>query len=212
VPRHDDVRTFPPPGGDERWKVDMICGGFPCCQISNSRTAQVAIPEGLEGKDSGLWFEFARVVRRMRPRWVVVENVGALSTRGLDRVLRGLAAAGYDAEWATISAGALGAPHLRKRTFIIAIQDAHGAGLEGHVGKILAQPQKGGQHADAGGPAWWDSEPGLGRVADGVPSGVDGPKRYPEHTKGRLMALGNAVVPLVAEFIGRRIMRAAEGV
>jgi DNA (cytosine-5)-methyltransferase 1 len=161
----------------------------------------------LEGEDSGLWFEFLRVVREARPRWVLVENVGALAVRGLDDVLRGLAAEGYDAEWAVLPASAVGAPHLRKRLFITAVQDAYGQGLEGTIGKILAPPRTWGHDPYSAGPAWWDSEPGLGRVVDGVPAGVDGTKRRrPKYIRERLTALGNAVVPQVSEYIGRRIL------
>jgi DNA (cytosine-5)-methyltransferase 1 len=195
-----DIREFH--GGKE--SVDLICGGFPCTQVSNARTAQVKEPEGLEGKDSKLWYEFERVVRELKPRWVVVENVGALSVRGLPDILRGLASAGYDAEWSVLSSSSLGAPHLRKRLFIVAISHANGKGLERHVGKILAQPKDWRQDAYASRSTWWHTEPGVRRVADGVPAGMDPPRDGTR--KQRLMALGNAVVPQVSEFIGRRIM------
>lgn len=202
--KFSDVREFH--GGDE--KVDLICGGFPCKQVSNARTAQVKDPEGLEGNDSKLWYEFDRVIRELKPRWVLVENVGALAIRGLPEILRGLASSGYDAEWATISAASLGAPHLRKRLFVVAVSHANGKGLERHVGKILAQPKNWRQDAYLARSTWWHTEPGIRRVADGVPLGMDMPRDGTR--KQRLMALGNAVVPQVSEFIGRRIM-AIEG-
>ena len=95
--------------------VDLICGGFPCQDISTAGKGA-----GLSGKRSGLWFEYLRIVRNLRPRWVVIENVGALRRRGLGAVLWGLAGLGYDAEWSVLSAAQVGAPHLRKRLFIIA--------------------------------------------------------------------------------------------
>lgn len=95
--------------------VDVICGGFPCQDISYAGKG-----EGLAGERSGLWYEYARVVREMEPRFVVVENVAALATRGLDAVLGTLADLGYDAEWRSIRASDVGAPHRRERLFIVA--------------------------------------------------------------------------------------------
>ena len=84
--------------------------------------------EGLAGERSGLWREFARVVRELGPRWVVVENVAALRRRGLDAVLRDLAACGFDAQWDCIPAHAVGAPHRRDRIFVVAWR----AAADGH--------------------------------------------------------------------------------
>lgn len=95
--------------------VGLLCGGFPCQNISLAGKG-----EGLNGAKSGLWFEFLRLVRELEPRWVVIENVAALRGRGLDAVLWGLAQAGYDAEWATFGAVDVGAPHHRQRIAIIA--------------------------------------------------------------------------------------------
>src|SRR5271166_2072777 len=133
VRRWDDVRTFPPMADTERqsetstnlphcteppcwntwfescccreWSVDLICGGFPCQDISYAGKGA-----GLAGERSGLWYEFARIVRTIRPRYVLVENVSALLTRGLDAVLGTLVADGYGCEWACIPAAAVGAP------------------------------------------------------------------------------------------------------
>lgn len=94
--------------------VDVICGGFPCQDISYA-----GLGAGLDGERSGLFFEAIRVVRELQPRIVVLENVAALLTRGLDRVLGTLAEIGYDAEWHCIPAAAVGAPHIRDRVFVI---------------------------------------------------------------------------------------------
>src|SRR5687767_562507 len=67
VRRWDDVRTFPPDGD---WGVDVICGGFPCQDISAAGKQA-----GIEGERSGLWGEYERIIRVLRPRIVVVENV-----------------------------------------------------------------------------------------------------------------------------------------
>lgn len=240
VPRYRDVRFFL---GGKRWRqaraawqADLICGGFPCQDISNAGRR-----EGISGRRSGLWSEFARVVRLLRPRYVLVENVAALLGRGMERVVGDLALCGYDAEWDCIPCAALGAVHIRNRVFLLAYPNGQflpsgrdrpvgrieckkspaktyaelcGVGTPGIGGGILAglsnvhhsfrrrhgTPQE-TVFAGRGGfelSDWWASEPGMGRVADGVPYRVE-----------RCRVLGNAVVPQVAEWIGRRIVEAA---
>lgn len=118
--RFEDVREV---GARELDPVDLICGGFPCQDLSSAGRGA-----GIDGARSGLWSEFARIVRELRPRYVVVENVPALLTgkgkrwdRGpIGRVLGDLAEARHDAEWACLSAREFGAPHLRKRVWIVA--------------------------------------------------------------------------------------------
>lgn len=97
-----------------RWRVDVVAGGFPCQDISYAGKGA-----GLDGKRSGLWHELARVVRVLRPRYVLLENVAALLTRGLDAVLGTLVSHGYVGEWTCLQAADLGASHLRDRIFII---------------------------------------------------------------------------------------------
>jgi len=117
VPRHDDVRTFPPTHTHTQdFSVDLICGGFPCQDISVAGKGA-----GLAGERSGLWNDFARIIRAVRPRWVVIENVPALTARGLGTVLGDLAEIGFDAEWHCIPASAVGAPHQRERIWIVAV-------------------------------------------------------------------------------------------
>lgn len=266
--------------------VDLVCGGFPCQDISAAGTRV-----GIQGPRSGLWAEFARVLRGVRPRLVVVENVARLRRAGLDRVLGDLAALGYDAWWDCIPAAAVGAPHERDRIFLVAWQvpDAHGElvrleperGLRparpadawdafpGHVGAQLmayasgerragglrsepdargldASPRSGGVVADRDGggregeriedrqrddggapgdephgcdlPQWppapddllaWgrvpvEAQPAICRMANGPSVRVD------RHRRARLRALGNAVVPAVAEVLGRAIVATLE--
>lgn len=112
-PIHDDIRTFDATAW--RGRVDVVCGGFPCQDVSAAGKQQ-----GLDGARSGLWFEMARVVREIRPQFVFVENVGGLLVRGMDRVLGELAGLGFDAEWCVRSAADVGAPHLRKRVWLLA--------------------------------------------------------------------------------------------
>ena len=96
-------------------RVDAICGGFPCQDISTAGAGA-----GIEGARSGLWAEYARLIRELRPRVVFVENVAALLGRGLSRVCGDLAAIGYDSEWHCIPACHVGAPHQRDRLWLIA--------------------------------------------------------------------------------------------
>ena len=112
VRRWRDVRTWPQPDTE---RVDLLCAGFPCQDISYAGRGA-----GLEGERSGLFFEAVRVVRQLRPRIVLLENVAALLTRGLDVVLGTLAEIGLDAEWHCVPAAAVGAPHIRDRVFIVA--------------------------------------------------------------------------------------------
>lgn len=105
--------------------VDILVGGFPCQDISLAGKGA-----GIDGERSGLWTHFVRAIRALRPRVVFVENVSALATRGLDRVLGDLAESRYDAAWSTVSSASVGAPHRRERLFILAVAYADGAGLE----------------------------------------------------------------------------------
>lgn len=116
VPIYDDVRTLTA----DRLRADgiapdVICGGFPCQDISFAGKGA-----GIEGERSGLWSEYARLIGELRPRYVIVENVSALLGRGLDKVLGDLASIGFDAEWHCIPASAVGAPHRRDRIWIVA--------------------------------------------------------------------------------------------
>lgn len=113
--RYGDIRTV---GAANLDPVDVICGGFPCQDISIAGKGA-----GLAGERSGLWFEMHRIISELRPKYVVVENVRRLLTLGLDRVLGTLAEIGYDAEWEIISAGDIGAPHRRERLWVVAYSD-----------------------------------------------------------------------------------------
>jgi DNA (cytosine-5)-methyltransferase 1 len=116
VPCYDDVRQL----SADRLRtdgiaVDVIVGGFPCQDISDA-----GFRVGIEGERSGLWAEYARLIGEFRPLYVIVENVSALLSRGLDTVLGDLASIGFDAEWHCIPASAIGAPHRRDRLWLIA--------------------------------------------------------------------------------------------
>lgn len=214
-----ETASGPATGGT--WPVDVICGGFPCQDISVAGKGA-----GISGSRSGLWSEFARLIGEIRPRYAIVENVAALLGRGLSTVLGDLAEIGYDAQWHVISAADVGAPHLRQRVWIVAHpnnqwelqpqgSERYERGWAGNSGEDVSdandstssrQREHGWQvHALAepirldGGSSfdWWAVEPDVGRVAHGIPHRVD-----------RLKGLGNAVVPQIPEIIGRAIMRA----
>jgi DNA (cytosine-5)-methyltransferase 1 len=222
VRRHDDVKTWPE---NDTERVDVIAGGFPCQDISYAGKGA-----GLEGERSGLFYEVARIIRIMEPRIVVLENVSALLTRGMGDVLGTLASLGYDAEWECLPASAFGAPHRRDRVFIVSYAKGERCGArwarrvigtsawqedETNVAdaadairrpnssqartsrseQTIESRRDGSDYKPRG--DWWSVEPELGRVAHGVPRRVD-----------RLRGLGNAVVPQVAEWIGRRIIEA----
>lgn len=249
VPIYEDVRELSADTlrRDGIADIDVICGGFPCQDISTAGKRA-----GLEGERSGLWDEYRRVIGNVRPRFVIVENVTGLLSLGVGTVLRDLAALGYDAIWDCIPACAVGAPHRRDRIWIVAyatdaVRRAHGrsvacsesesqgkarercvwegdwsAGDDGFTagGKNVAdtdrrrgetivkrQSESGTQSrtcvqgkpsaSDVDGSSWWLAEPGMGRMAYGVPARLD-----------RLRALGNAIVPQVAEIVGRAILSA----
>ena len=114
VPIWDDVSTFD--GRPWKGRIDIISGGFPCQDISGAGKGA-----GLkEGTRSGLWFEFLRIIGEVRPCFAVIENVPLLTIRGGTRVITDLTSIGYNSEWIIISASSMGAPHLRKRIFIVA--------------------------------------------------------------------------------------------
>lgn len=197
VKRHDDVRTFPPTEPDE-WRCDLIAGGFPCIDISNAGECA-----GIDGEHSGLWSEFYRIIRVVRPDYVLVENVAALLTRGMGAVLGDLAESGFDAEWDCLPAGAFGSRQFRDRVFIVGSASSMDNSNGIPAGRFRGQPQAVRRWAETnrirscfdGTP--WAEEPGVDRVAYGV-----------SNRTHRLRGLGNAVVPQVAQWLGERIMEA----
>jgi DNA (cytosine-5)-methyltransferase 1 len=173
-------------------RVDLIAGGFPCQDVSKASRTRL----GVDGGDkSGLWRHMAAAVRHLRPRYVLVENVAALLSAGWDRVLGDLAAFGYDAEWQCLPAAAFGAPHLRDRVYLVAYPsgERHRTPADTVFAGWTGSQLHGG----------WAPEPAVGRVVDGATARLDRTR------EPRLKAIGNAVCPPVAEWIGRRILDAA---
>jgi DNA (cytosine-5)-methyltransferase 1 len=172
--------------------VDVICGGFPCQDIS-----QAGLRTGIEGQRSSLWKEFARLIREIRPRYAIVENVSELTVNGFGVVLGDLADMRYDAEWYGIPASYVGRPQARKRLWIVAYPDSSGRQADDEriperpvLGRWFDDDRLGAAQLEAqacAARAW--------RMDDGIPGWVD-----------RIAALGNAVAPEVVEQIGRAIM------
>ena len=104
IPCYPDVSEL---RGADVAPVDVLCGGFPCQDISVAGRGA-----GIGGARSGLWSEMFRLTGELRPGYLVVENVPALLVRGLDIVLGDLASIGFDAEWDCLRACDFGAPHL----------------------------------------------------------------------------------------------------
>jgi DNA (cytosine-5)-methyltransferase 1 len=183
-PIWDDVCTLD--GTPWRGTVDVLCGGFPCQDISAAGKGA-----GITGERSGLWKEYARLIGEMRPRFVFAENSPLLRTRGLGVVLEDLASLGYNARWGIIGARDVGAPHKRDRMWVLAYTASELRGedrLTGREGSKLTTYGISSEnvcwHSD---PADGQIEPIVGRVANGVANRVD-----------RLKAIGNGQVPQCA--------------
>jgi len=197
VPCFDDVREV----GIGTPAIDVLCGGFPCTGISAAGKRR-----GFANVRSGLWFHFARLIRLLRPGYIVMENSPRLPNRGLGVILGTLATLGYDAWWDCIPASALGAHHERDRFFLVSWQAPNAYRQKIRVKPEWNQWQGWAVRTPIGGDAepldcgpidGWDTRPGLARVGDGHASGMD---------RNRWRALGNAVVPQVAEVIGRVLL------
>lgn len=207
--------------------VDVICGGFPCQDISVAGRGA-----GLEGQRSGLWYEYHRLIKELTPQWVIIENVSALRSRGLDAVLRSLFEIGYDAEWHCIPASAVGAPHRRDRVWVVAYPSGGEREPRTKEQRLLRTLQKdwsvdnyisgrGETYADnvgnttsAGLPNWAnqslgksETEPKFKRSDWWAVEPDVGRVAYGVRGRvDRLKQLGNAVVPQIPELIGMAIM------
>jgi DNA (cytosine-5)-methyltransferase 1 len=180
APIWDDIKTldgfrFP------RGYVDVIFGGFPCQDISIAR-----LGKGLEGERSGLFFEILRLAKEIKPSFIFLENVPAITSRGGLQVVREIAEMGYDCRWCIISAASVGALHKRERWFLL----AHS------LRERCENREKVSQKQPAQEPAlrenrnrerirlWQETVSSMDRTTNGIPYRVD-----------RVKALGNAVVP-----------------
>lgn len=227
APIWDDIRSL---SGEMLPKIDFIYGGFPCQDISVAGSGK-----GLGGKRSGLFWELRRLVKEIHPGFVFLENVPAIRTRGLREIARAFAELRYDARWTCVSAREVGAPHLRKRWFMLARSNAtrgwnqqqrlsggqeericdkrtaefglHGkaqfvANTDGTRSQRRNKKAKNKERKTASGfgrhtrpTNWWEIEPDVDRVVDGIPLRAH-----------RIKCLGNAVVPLQAKEAFKRLM------
>ena len=231
VPCYDDVQTLTA----ERLTADgvdadVICGGFPCQDISVAGRGA-----GIAGERSGLWREYARLIGEIRPRFALVENVAALLGRGLGDVLGDLAALGYDAEWHCIPASYVGAPHIRDRIWIVGYPSGQ---RRQTVGVVQREGWQANPDVDRAMPTMADAAIPRSQNGRGEAPTAAGTPRFlqPERLRGcsvgsgawfaepdlgrvvdgsparvdRVTALGNALVPQIPEMIGRAIL-AADG-
>lgn len=221
VERYEDVREV---GSASLPMVDVICGGFPCQDVSGAGKGA-----GLAGARSGLWYEYRRIVSETRPRFVVVENVASGARRWLPHVRRDLHVLGYRTRAFSLSAFDVGAPHMRRRVFVLAA-DSERVKLRNEQGWSRGSNRQGATESANGGAGgvatdpdsvrepqpqrgqreqWRWSRDGSGWQAEPPVCGVDdGPARRLDRAR-RLKALGNAVVPQCAEVIGRILLEAA---
>ena len=215
---YNDVRNITK---DTVEPVDILCGGFPCQDISLAGKG-----EGLHGKKSGLWWEMLRIISELRPPIIVLENVAALLVRGGCEVVGSLAEIGYCTEWTIISARDFGAPHVRKRWFAVAYpnslrcRQARNGGIS-QTCRERSEIQRRRSQISADSDSnrksslqdneetleriprqlqgFWRQKPTqspLCRVDDGIRDRLD-----------RLRALGNAIVPQCSEWVGHQIVR-----
>jgi DNA (cytosine-5)-methyltransferase 1 len=196
VPIYEDIRTLTADVLErDGIAVDVICGGFPCQDISLAGKRG-----GIRSERSGLWFEYARLIGEIRPKFVIVENVAALLDNGMGDVLGTLSTLRYDAEWDIIPASAVGGLHRRERLWITAYPNTDSVRLQ----RVRPSPSR----------AWCKQQ--FARLVQdtaqvSVPTGRSGGISDGVSSRShRLKALGNSVVPQIPELIGRAIMEAAQ--
>jgi DNA (cytosine-5)-methyltransferase 1 len=192
VPRWTDIEGVDPA---KLPAADVVCGGFPCVDLSVAGVGGARL--GLQGTRSGLWSRMAGVVETQRPTWVVVENVARGVDKWLPVVRADLERLGYTTLPVPLEARHVGAPHHRPRVFVLAHSDRFALRVEQQrvsrrrEGDLPAEGEPLAlEHGEGRG---WQTQPPLSVVADGLSRGVAG---------AYYRAVGNAVVPQVAEVIG----------
>jgi DNA (cytosine-5)-methyltransferase 1 len=217
----DDIQTID--GRTFNGKIDIIYGGFPCQDISIA-----GLGKGLEGKRSGLFFEILRLAEEIKPKFIFLENVPAITTRGGLQVVRTIAEMGYDCRWCIISAASVGALHKRERWFLLAhsnsercnteqrgksigLQTTYSESTNGNIKDGCDTNSKSGKQTDQGAKPNEETGKSWGRS-----TGQHWPFESREHWQkivsemgkcsdgisnhvDRLRALGNAVVPAQAK-------------
>jgi len=184
APIWDNIETLTYDG--RNWpQIDIIYGGFPCQDISIAGNGK-----GLEGERSRLFFEILRLAKEIKPPFIFLENVPAITTRGGLRVVREIAKMGYDCRWCVISAASIGALHKRERWFLLAhpmrerLQDREKEG-QNETSQMSIMRECGPYESVA---LWKKTVSEMDKCANGIPYQLD-----------RIRALGNAVVPAQAK-------------
>ena len=215
IPRYSDLTLL---NGSELAAVDLVSAGFPCQPVSIATSGK----RRAQDDNRWIWPDIVRIIGNLRPapRFVLLENTPGLLTAGsryiddpesaFGQVLGDLVSIGRNAEWACLRASEFGASHYRDRVFIVStLANTNGSGFQQSGGSVAMAPtcrsvKRGGGSGVGffGGKrgGTWASEPSMGMLADGI-SG-----KLVRHNRLALKALGNAVVPQVAEYIGRQIL------
>lgn len=221
--------------------IDVIVGGFPCQDISIAGKQKGLVDENGQPTRSGLWFQYKRLIEEVKPKYVLIENVANLLKQGLATVLKDLCELGYDAEWGVISARDTGAPHLRKRLWLVAYPQGVGNRRNpSELGKKITNPQKQEERTEFkcenenNSRTWGSVEHSGERVLQpkggtwetatrevrkhwetepGIRGIHDGGacRIYERHRRQRIKQLGNAVVPQIAQILGEMIIEHRKG-
>lgn len=185
--RFDDVRSV---GHAVLRPVDLVCGGFPCQDLSTANTRE---RERLDGSKSGLWREYRRILGELRPSLAVIENSGMAWRDWVPVVRRDLHELGYASLPLRVCSAGLGAPHDRDRVFVVADTDPQGERVRAVHAQVAELRTNAGRFTDA----WRNPFAGPVRVDDGVPGELDEVRGY-----------GNAVAVPCAELVGYALGRA----
>ncbi len=230
VPCHYDIRSID-------WEfiqpVDLICGGFPCQPVSCAGKRRGADDERY------LWPEVVRCLSVLRPTWFLGENVPGLLHLGIEQVCADLEALGYQVAVLGIPACAVDAPHLRQRVWIVAharcqqryqiwaepstpqpqadiydqrcCENVADANTERRHGRAREQRERRGRQLEN--VSRWLAEPAMGELVNGVSGRLvrfgGRVVQSAAHRKEKLKGLGNAIVPQIAEALGRMIKEAS---
>ena len=184
IPIFEDIKKLK---GTDIGQVDVITGGYPCQPFSVAGKKK-----GVEDKRH-LWPEYFRLIKELRPTWVIGENVSGHIKLGLDSVLEDLASEGYSTRTFSISASSIGANHQRERIWIVA--NTNNTRCKEQWQSFTNEKE----YQTIKCRSWWETEPNVGRVVNGVPNRVD-----------RLKSLGNSLVPQIPFYIGQTILRTYE--
>jgi DNA (cytosine-5)-methyltransferase 1 len=214
-------------------EIDVICGGFPCQDVSVAGSKKGFL-HGNKRTRSGLWEEYKRLIKEIKPRYAIIENVANLRNLGLNKVIKDLGSVGYACEWHIISARAIGANHLRERVWIIAYPDGNavsqqsrgssGQSRENSLQSRATSKEKRAQSSDSNMPRlwrpfaseekkseWW-AKASTGfhdwwEAESNICRVDDGlPRKLDKNRKERIKQLGNSLLPQIPELIGRELL------